>query len=41
MLTEQRDALIDDLNSELSKGQEVNNLIKYVNKAGVIKRNFD
>ena len=26
MLTEQRDALIDDLNSELSKGQEVNNL---------------
>lgn len=27
-LTEQRDALIDDLNSELSKGQEVSNLIK-------------
>ncbi len=40
MLTEQRDALIDDLNSELSKGQEVNNLIKYVNKAGSLKE-FD
>ncbi len=39
-LTEQRDALIDDLNSELSKGQEVNNLIKYVNKAGSLKE-FD
>lgn len=31
-LTVEKDAIINDLNSELSKGQEVSNLIKFVNK---------
>jgi site-specific DNA recombinase len=35
-LIEEKEGLIQDLNGELSKGQEVSNLIKYTNKTAML-----